>query len=418
MEKFESQKYRNDLAKEIEQEPNKEKRREILSTAKLTEEYQEAKRLGKKEGDFEVLKTPEISVQEEREAQLLSFILKAKNLEWGNIDSPLAVETKKFFAENPLSSEVSGFLDEIRALQEGGVDEEVLYTLAFTYGHPERNEGAFEVITKHKSYIENPQELQQKLFHILEVFGQSFSSSSLAEKLSVEIEKDKKARGEILNETKTRIEKLIVFFKPDSKTTGIRKISLMPTDPLDRINTGSAFVFGEELVLKTHIDNPDNLEHEFSHSMINPIVEKLSQQLTDEQKEKISQLANKELKQDYGEGYFSLLCEEFIRTYNDVFKKGEKPQTYETFVQKISGISEEQFQKFLTQSKSLKTRCEELGITTVEDFKNKSQEYFERFERNQLRDLIFEIYQEYSSCPDKETGNFERFVLAKFSARI
>lgn len=372
----------------------------------------------KKESDFEVLKTPEISVREEREAQLLSFILKAKNPEWGNDDTPLSIDVKNYFLENPLSSDVSGFLEEIRALQEGGVDEEVLYTLAFTYGHPERNEGAFEVITKHKSYIENPQELQQKLFHILEVFGQSFSSSPLAEKLSVEIERDKKARGEILNETKARIEKLIAFFKPDSKTTEIRKISLMPTDPLDRVNTGSAFVFGEELVLKTHIDNPDNLEHEFSHSMINPIVEKLSQQLTDEQKEKISQLANKKLKQDYGEGYFSLLCEEFIRTYNDVFKKGEKLQAYEAFVKKISGISEEQFQKFLAQSKSLKARCGELGIITVEDFKNKSQEYFERFEKNQLRDLIFEIYQEYSNRPDKETENFEMFVLSKFSVRI
>ena len=372
----------------------------------------------KKEADFEVLKTPEISVHEEREAQLLSFILKAKNPEWGDIDNPLAVETKKFFAENPLSSEVSGFLDEIHALQKGGVDEEVLCTLAFTYGHPERNEGAFEMITKHKSYIKNPQELQQKLFRVLEIFGQSFSSSPLAKKMTVEIEKDKKAREEILDETKARIEKLIAFFKPDSKTTEIRKISLMPTDPLDRINTGSAFVFGEELVLKTHIDNPDNLEHEFSHSMINPIIEKLSQLLTDEQKEKISQLANKKLKQDYGEEYFSLLCEEFIRTYNDVFKKGGKPQSYEDFVQKISGISDDQLQKFLLQSESLKVRCGELGIVTVEDFKNKSQEYFERFEKNQLRDLIFELYQEYSNRPDKETENFERFVLAKFSVRI
>jgi hypothetical protein len=372
----------------------------------------------KKEFDFEILKTPEIFIREEREAQLLSFILKAKNPEWGNDDTPLSVDVKNYFSENPLSSDVSGFLDEIHALQEGGIDQEVLYTLAFTYGHPERNEGAFEVIMKHKSYIKNPQELQQKLFHILEVFEQSFFSSPLAEKLSIEIEKDKKVRGEILDETKVRIEKLIDFFKPDSKTTGIRQISLMPTDPLDRVNTGSAFVFGEELVLKTHIDNPDNLEHEFSHSMINPIVEKLSQQLTDEQKEKISGLANEKLKQDYGDGYFSLLCEEFIRTYNDVFKKGEKPQTYEAFVQKISSISEEQFQIFLAQSKSLKARCGELGIATVEDFKSKSQEYFERFVKNQLRDLIFEIYQEYSNRLDKNVENFEQFVLTNFSAKI
>ena len=376
------------------------------------------KELEKKETTFEVMKTPEISIHEEKGAQLLSVILKAKNPEWGTDDTQLAVDVKNYFSETPLSYEVSEFLDEIRALQKDGVDEEVLYTLAFTYGHPERNEGAFEMITKYKSYIKNPQELQQKLFRVLAIFEQSFSLSPLVKKMTVEIEKDKKAREEILEDTKTRIEKLIAFFKPDSKTTKIRKVSLMPTDPLNRVNTGGAFVFGEELVLKTHIDNADNLEHEFLHSIINPIVEKLSQLLKDEQKEKISQLANEKLKQDYGEEYFSLLCEEFIRTYNDVFKKGEKPQSYEDFVRKISDISEEQFQKFLGQSESLKERCVELKITTIEDFKNKSREYFEKFEKNQLRELIFKLYQEYCSRPNKEVENFEKFVLEKFPTRI
>ena len=372
----------------------------------------------KKEADFEVLKTPEISISEEREAQLLSFILKAKNPEWGTDDTPLAVDAKNYFSENPLNSEVSEFLDEIHALQKGGVDEEILYMLALTYEHPGRNKEIFKFIDKYKPYIKNPPELQQKLFHILEVFDQSFSSSPLAEKLSVEIEKDKKARGEILADTQVRIEGLISFFKPDSKTTRTKKISLMTTDPLYKKNQGYGFTFGEESVLKTHIDNTHNLEHEFSHSIINPIVEKLSQQLTDEQKEKISQLANKKLKQDYGDGHFSLLCEEFINTYGNVFKMGEKPQTYEDFVRKISSISEEQFQEFLVPGENLKARCAELGINTIEDFKNKSQEYFEKFERNQLRDLIFEIYQEYSNRPDQETENFERFVLAKFSAKL
>lgn len=45
MEKFEFQQYRNDLAKEIKEEPDKEKRREILEQAKTTEEYQEIRRL-------------------------------------------------------------------------------------------------------------------------------------------------------------------------------------------------------------------------------------------------------------------------------------------------------------------------------------------------------------------------------------
>lgn len=364
---------------------------------------------------FEIMQTPEISVQEERGAQLLSFILKAKNPEWGNVDNLLAVEAIRFFSENPLDSEISGFLDEVRALQRGGTDEEALYILALTYEHPERSTKAFEVLAKHKSYIENPQELQQKLFRTLDRFEHSFPSSSLAENLAEEIEKDKKARGKTLEETRMRIERLIAFFRPDSKTTGVNNISLMPTDPLRKKNSGRGFVFGEELILSTHIENVDNLDHEFLHCIINPIVEKLSQQLTGEQKERVSQLANKKLKQDYGGGYYSLLCEEFIRTYNDVFKKGEKPQKYEDFLQKISSLNEDRFQKSLSESKSLKVRCNELEITSADDFRNKSQEYYERFEKNQLRDLIFKLYQEYSNRPDKDAENFEQFILARFS---
>lgn len=45
MENFEFQKYRDNLAKEVKQEPRKEKRREILEQAKTTEEYQDARRL-------------------------------------------------------------------------------------------------------------------------------------------------------------------------------------------------------------------------------------------------------------------------------------------------------------------------------------------------------------------------------------
>lgn len=370
----------------------------------------------KKEAPFEVMKTPEIVVQEERGAQLFSLLLKAENQEWGETETPLAKETTEYFMDNPLSPDI---LKTIREFHDQGVDEETLYNLALTYQHPERAEGVFEMAVKYKPHVKNPQEVYRKFLAVLESFDQSFSSSPLAEKFTTEIEQDKNERLKRLEETRKRIENLIDFFKPDSKTTNVQKLSFVPTDPLYRVNPGRNFsAFPGEQIIISHIDNVDNQDHEFSHGMINPIIDKLSQQLTEEQKEKISQLASIKLKQDYGEGFYSLLCEEFIRTYNDVLKKGEKPQTYESFVQKISSISEDQFQKELFQSKNFKARCDELGIATFDDFKNKSEEYFGRFEKNQLRDLIFNFYQEYSNRPDKETENFERFVLAKFSVRI
>lgn len=384
--------------------------------AKFYPNMEKPKEPEKKEAGFEVMKTPEIVVQEEKGAQLFSLLLKAENPGWGETETPLAKETAEYFRNNPIDPEI---LQTIKDFYSEGVDEETLYNIALTYQYPERAEKVLEMAAKYKPHVKNPQEVYRKVLALLESFDQTFSASPLAEKFTAEIERDRNERLQRMEETKKRIEALIDFFKPDSKTTDVKKLSFVPTDPLYKKNSGRNFsAFPGEQIIISHIENTLNQDHEFSHGIINPIVEKLSQQLTDEQKEKISQLANEKLKQDYGDGHFSLLCEEFIRTYTELVADGKHPQTYEDFVQKISGITEEQFQKFLAESASLKARCEQLGIQTIDDFKNKSQEYFEKFEKNQLRDLIFELYQEYLNRPDKEAENFEQFVLGKFSARI
>lgn len=365
---------------------------------------------------FEVMKVPEIVVQEERGAQLLSLLFKAEDPQWGEIETPLAEETTEYFTENPIDPEI---LKTIEDFHEAGIDEETLYNFALIYQHPERAEKIFELVKKYKPHVKNPQKVCQKVLSLLELFDQFFSVSLLADKFAAEIERDRNERLQQIGETKKIIKSLIDFFKPDSKTTNVKKLNFVPTDPLYKKNSGrNFFVFPSEQIIISHIDNIDNQEHEFAHGIINPIVEKLSQQLNDEQKEKISRLASEKLKQDYGAGYFSLLCEELIRTYNDVFKLGVGPQTYEDFVQKISEVTDEQFQQFLTESANLKARCKQFEIKTIDDFRNKSQEYFDKFEKNPLRDLIFELYQEYADCSDQDNKNFEQFLLSKFVAKI
>jgi len=365
---------------------------------------------------FEVMKTPEIVIQEEKGAQLFSLLLKAENPDWGETKTILSMETADYFKNNPLSSEV---IDTIRDFHEQEIDEETLYNLALTYKHPERTESVLEMVTKYKPHVKNSQEVRRKLLEILETFGQVFSASPLAKKFATKIENDRNKRLKRLGETRQRINSLIDFFKPDSKTTDVQNISFVPTDPLYRKNSGGAFsVFPGEYIIISHIDNIDNQDHEFSHSIINPIVEKLSQQLTDKQKKKISKLASEKLRQDYGEGYFSLLCEEFIRTYNDVLKKEKSPQTYEDFAKKLDEFSEEEFKEGLKQSKNFQIRCDKLGIKSLDDLRNKSLEYFEQFEENPLRDLIFEFYQEYKKRPNKEGENFEQFVLSGFPKKL
>lgn len=381
--------------------------------AKFYPDTEEPRSPEKKETGFEVMKTPDIVVREERGAQLLSLLLKAENPEWGETEIPLVRESADHFRNNPIDPAIS---KAIKDLHEEGVDEETLYNLALTYQHPERLEKVLEMMAKYKPHVKNQQEVYQKVLILLERFDQVFSPSSLAGRLAIEIELDKDERLRRIEETRKRIESLINFFKPDSRTTDIRTLIFVPADPLYKKDSGRSFFVspGEQIII-SHIDNTDNQDHEFLHSIINPIIEKVSQKLTNAQKEGVSLLASEELKRDYGEGHFSLLCEEFIRTYNNVFRKGERPQTHEAFARDISAMSEEEFQRFLTENKDFEARCAELGIATADDLKGRSREYFERFKQNQLRDLIFEIYREYANRPNKEAENFEQFVLARFS---
>jgi len=367
----------------------------------------------------EVMKLPEIRAQEEKGATLLSVLLKAYNSDWGGHEHELSNEVEKFFEQNPLDEKSTKFLEEIKALEDDGVDEEALYNIALTYGHPEREEELFDFIRKHKDYIDDLQQLKDNLTSMLQQL-EDVLPDQLKKQISKATADDIEKRNQTIQEVQERIRNLIDFFKPSPRTTSIDKVTLLPTDFLYRKESGSAFQFGDEMILRSHIDNPSNLEHEFLHSVINPIVDKLSDQLSEEQKQKISRLGSHRLRveEKYGEGSYSLLCEEFIRTYNDIIQKGEKPITHENFVQKIDDIDEEKFAELLQKNKILKSRCGQLGIKKLQDLKDNSQEYFDKFERNELRNIIFRFYQRYIEKKEKSGMTFEDFVLKEFEKEI
>ena len=155
---------------------------------KFNRNMEKPKEAEKNKTGFEVMKTPEIVVQEERGAQLFSLLLKAENPEWGETETPLAKETVEYFENNPLSPDI---LKTIREFNAQGVDEETLYNLALTYQHPERAEKVLEMAAKYKPHVKNPQDVYQKVSALLVRFDQTFSASPLAEKFIAEIERDR-----------------------------------------------------------------------------------------------------------------------------------------------------------------------------------------------------------------------------------
>ena len=368
----------------------------------------------------ETMKTPEVFVKEEKDATLLSILLRGYKNDFGSHEHELSRKVDEFFEQNPLDEKSIKFLTEIKALDKNGIDGETLFNVALTYENEDSVNDLFEFISNHKEHIQNPEELRKNLLAIINDL-----ENKLPEKLKQEFSKatleDIKLREQNIEDSKQRIKNLIDFFRPQTGTTKTKNVALLPTDFLMSKKSGAAFNFENDLYISSHVDNPHNMEHEFLHCVINPIVDKLDKQLSDEQKQKISSLANNRLKieQGYGQEYYSLLCEEFIRTYNDVFQHGEQPITHEDFVQKINSLNEEQFNALLEGKESFKKHCAQLQIKTFDDFKNNSQEYFDAFEKNNLREIIFSFYQNF--VKEKDSNNdisFEEFVLKEFNNRI
>jgi len=128
MENFEFQKYRDNLAKEIRQEPDKEKRQEILATAKSTEEYQEAKRL----------KQEAFAIKLEKKAEIEKLLQYAQEHNFGDytVFDPDVVELLDTIGENRekfeneiLPNASDELIDKVIAFTEGSRDEQIVALL-------------------------------------------------------------------------------------------------------------------------------------------------------------------------------------------------------------------------------------------------------------------------------------------------
>lgn len=127
MENFEFKKHRSDLTKEIRQEPDKTKRREILAIAKVSEEYQEAKRL----------KQEEFSTKQENKAQIERLLQYAQeHYEEYTAFDPETVEllnvigaNREKFENETLPNVSDELVDKVIGFLEGNRDEEIVALL-------------------------------------------------------------------------------------------------------------------------------------------------------------------------------------------------------------------------------------------------------------------------------------------------
>lgn len=371
---------------------------------------------------FEVMSDPEISVRREDGLFLTSLILKSLSPSWGSDEYELAKETNEHFEKKTIDQGISDFFGEIGALKDGGVDEESLLILSLTFDHPEREEAAIATLEKYKPWIQDPRGLHARFTDVLRDFRASVAARELTNSFEKETERDIKKRERRLPETQQRISRLIDFFQPNSNTTPVTRIEMLPTNFLYPKNAGAGFHFGDELVIMSNIDNDDNVDHEFLHSIINPIVEKLETTLTESQKEGVLERTAGRLRENYGSLY-SVLCEEFIRTYNDWFKKGKLPITKSEFMremghQKTQDRELEDFIGAVTEHGARKISLSMRlvgGVRTMDEWRDDLRRYFEKYKQSDVQNMVYDAYKTYTQEREQDSElNFETFISEKF----
>ena len=264
------------------------------------------------------------------------------------------------------------------------IDGEAFEMGSLVYNHPEAREDILKQLEEYKPHVGNAGEY---LDTVLDKIGK-LPIREDGKKIDFEIRK---------NEAKERIEEMIKYFNPREDLYKVSKVIVVPSDDIVKKGGGS-FKRGDEWIIVSHSQNKDNFDHEFLHGVINPAVKNAIEGIDEKTLKKITERAGGKIVADYGGYPFSILCEEFIRVYNEYIKYEKNPETNKKeFISKLENIPEEKFQEEIRRNKNLKRRMESLDIHTIEELKAKSNEYYELYERDGLGESIYKLYKDYET---------------------
>lgn len=273
-------------------------------------------------------------------------------------------------------------------------DEEVLCWAALSAEDPTRREAFLGRMRRDKPHIADPEGFFARV------------AGAYAEHPAPDVDHGQEVArwNESLPEVRKRIASIRKFFRPQ---TAPERVTLVPADALVGSTSGRAFDMGRELLIASHSENLDNVAHEYLHAILNPLVERLAASLSPEQRTSLIARAGSTLREEYGNNE-SVLYEEFIRTYNDWFARGEQPLTLEAFSKRLHEYDEQAFRTMVVRNPRIAERFRTLGIASLAELSNRAGEYYDRFERDDLRERLYALYKAYEA--DSGGVGFEQYV--------
>lgn len=279
-------------------------------------------------------------------------------------------------------------------------NDETLGWLAFVAEKGTSEESlVVDQMIRHKGFDKKQAEILQSEFSRLYLQVKSVIDFGQIEQF---ISDDATKREKRLPEIKKIVNDAIDFFKP--QPSQIKNVIYLPTNPLARKQSGSGLKLGKNFYINSEYGNRENEVHEFLHSIINPITEKIKLSADDE--EKILKLCPDKLR-DY-QYALSILTEEIIRTYKTGFTDGNKPN-FENFKKLLLSKDKHELEKALIEEK---TRGESMALSVDELLNNDELigKYYEKYSQDVLAERVWRLFEFYKSSGE----DFEKYLLENY----
>ncbi|MFZ2310072.1 MAG: hypothetical protein WAW11_00830 [Patescibacteria group bacterium] len=282
-------------------------------------------------------------------------------------------------------------------------NDETLNWLASAYDKDQniQNQIIQEIVKNKGLEYGDAENLMREFSEMMKSFNEKNDFSSELEGF---ISNDIINRQQRLDNLKNRISESIKFFNP--KDGGIQKVVYLPTNPLEKKESGSGIIVGDTCYIQSELDNKINEVHEFLHSIINPVTEKIN--LSESDQQAILKLAPDRLK-DY-EDARSILTEEIIRTYKIGFNENDNP-SFVNFKKQLLAANKKDLDNLLAKEKK------EKGSSSAGDAEEllNSEELMIKYYNNQARDIFSErIWNFFDDYKKSGSVNFEDYLLENY----
>ncbi len=327
------------------------------------------------------------------------FYATAKKIEemWGGEQCEEIAET--FRDNGEISQDLVNMYKNVRQLVNG--NEEVLRWLAFVVDKEEdMRKKIISRIIKHKGLaMEETRIAMNKFQEMYDIMKEDIDIGEINEFL----EKDIDSRKEGLVSLKEDIFQAIDFFQP--KNLEIKEVIFLPTNPLEEKQSGNGINLEDIYYINSDKGNRLNEIHEFLHSIINPITERVK--LSSEDEDKIIGLSPKRLRDDYESGE-SILTEEIIRTYGTGLNQSNVPNLV-TFRESLLLANKGKIEEFINKEKSQGISLAESAEELLDD-EDLMKKYYERYSQDLLAERIWKFFEDYQHSE----GCFEDYFITNY----